>query len=66
MLCDASGSDSAVSELRWWLEPGMMHHLARTSTSRLHAYVREREGRQDRMGSYYTSLSVNVAQEVKK
>lgn len=36
MWCDVSGSGSVVSELTWWLEPGMMHHLDQTLISHLH------------------------------
>ncbi len=35
MWCDASGSGSVASELTWWPEPGMMHHLDQTLISRL-------------------------------
>lgn len=36
MWCDVSGSGSVVSELMWWLEQGMMHHLDQTLISHLH------------------------------
>lgn len=35
MWCDVSVSGSVESELMWWLELGMMHHLDQTLISRL-------------------------------
>lgn len=43
MWCDEFGSGSVVSELMWWLEPGMMHHLDQTSISHLRVQAMEDE-----------------------
>lgn len=47
------GSGSAASGLMWWLEPGTMHHLDQTSTSRLQIWEREDEKKLLQVCLYY-------------
>lgn len=51
MWCDVSGSGSVVSELKWWLELGMMHHLDQTLIGHLH--------RKGQSGEFLTSSQDN-------
>lgn len=47
------GSGSVVSGLMWWLEPGTMHHLDQTSTSRLQIWEREDDRKLLQVYLYY-------------
>lgn len=68
MWCDASGSGSVVSELMWWLEPGMMHHLDQTSISHLQIQERKDGRKLLKVFKYkcYTGDVENYSQRKKK